>query len=131
LALDTEIVVRPTVREPDGLAMSSRNAYLSAEERAAAPVLYGALSHAREMYCTGERDAIQLVDAVRQLVENEPLARLEYVCANDAETLEPLDTLDDERPAVLSIAARFGPTRLIDNVLLTPPRRATGPLVQP
>jgi pantoate--beta-alanine ligase len=131
LALDTEIVVRPTLRDPDGLAMSSRNAYLTVEERAAAPVIYRALQKAETLYGQGERNAATLIETVGGMILREPLARLDYVAVTDAETLEPLDALDEERAALVSLAAHFGKTRLIDNVVLTPPRRTTGSLVMP
>ena len=131
LGLNSEIIVRPTLRDPDGLAMSSRNAFLSAEERAAAPVIYRALQAAQALYANGERTAAQLIETVGGLIMREPLARPDYVAVNDAETLEPLETLDEERAVLLSVAARFGATRLIDNIILTPPRRGTGPLIHP
>lgn len=131
LAMDTEVIVRPTVRESDGLALSSRNAYLNEAERAAAPVLYRALRAARDLYQEGERDALRLVQAVCKVLDREPLVRSDYVALTDAETLEPLETLDDERPALVSLAAHLGGTRLIDNAILAPARRGTGPLVQP
>jgi pantoate--beta-alanine ligase len=118
LRLPLEIVPMPTVREPDGLAMSSRNQYLSAEERRAAAVLYRALSAARERARAGERDATALVAAVRQATEAEPLVRLQYVELRDAETLAEIRRLD--RPAVLALAAFVGAARLIDNILITP-----------
>jgi pantoate--beta-alanine ligase len=116
LNMGTEIVVLPTVREPDGLAMSSRNAYLSPRERAAATVLYRALSSAKELYDSGKRDADALINKVREVVKGEPLVELEYAEAADAETLSPIEEIDGK--AVLAVAARVGRTRLIDNVLL-------------
>jgi pantoate--beta-alanine ligase len=131
LALETEVVARPTLRDPDGLAMSSRNAYLTAEERAAAPVLYRALQRAESLHTEGERAAAHLIDAVGDLILQEPLARLDYVAVTDGETLEPLEILDDERATLVSLAARFGKTRLIDNIVIPATRRATGPLTMP
>ncbi|MGC2424154.1 MAG: pantoate--beta-alanine ligase [Nitrospirota bacterium] len=116
LNMGTEIVVMPTVREPDGLAMSSRNAYLSPQERAAALVIYRALSSAKSLYDAGERHAGALIDKVRETVKGEPLVELEYAEAAEAETLSPLVEIDGK--AVLAVAARVGKTRLIDNVLL-------------
>jgi pantoate--beta-alanine ligase len=116
LNMGTEIVVLPTVREPDGLAMSSRNAYLSPGERAAATVIYRALSSARNLYDAGERHAEAFIIKVREAVEDEPLVELEYAEAADAETLSPIKEIDGK--AVLAVAARVGKTRLIDNVLL-------------
>jgi pantoate--beta-alanine ligase len=116
LNMSTEIVVLPTVREPDGLAMSSRNAYLSPRERAAALVIYRALSSAKNLYDAGERHADALIDKIREVAKGEPFVDLEYAEAADAETLSPLGEID--RKAVLAVAARVGKTRLIDNVLL-------------
>jgi pantoate--beta-alanine ligase len=109
-------VVLPTVREPDGLAMSSRNAYLSPQERAAALVIYKALSSAKNLYDAGERHADALIKKVREVAKGEPLVDLEFAVVADAETLAPLREIDGE--AVLAVAARVGKTRLIDNVLL-------------
>ena len=117
LAFDTEIVVLPTVREESGLALSSRNAHLSGEERRAAAILYRALRHAASAYAEGERSGRRLAEIVRHDVEAEPRAQLEYVGVSDADTLEKLDKLDD-RPVLISLAARFGNTRLIDNIVL-------------
>lgn len=117
LNMGLEVVVLPTVREADGLAMSSRNVYLTPEQRRAAPVLYRALCRARDMWQQGERDAERLRQAARQIIEAEPqVERLDYVSVADAETLEELDTVD--RPAMVSLAAMVGKARLIDNVLL-------------
>lgn len=117
LAFDAEIVVVPIVREESGLAMSSRNKYLNDKQHQAATVLFRALSQAREAYAKGEHDAADLIDLVRSTVESEPLARIDYVSVNDAETLAALEKLDD-RPALLSLAVFIGNTRLIDNVVL-------------
>jgi pantoate--beta-alanine ligase len=116
LALDTEIVACPIVREPDGLAMSSRNAYLSPSERRAATVLFQALSRAREMIGAGERDAARLIDAMRRLLAAEPLAFPDYVEIVDSDSLEPVTQLRKECLALLAV--RFGTTRLIDNMLI-------------
>jgi len=117
LDLPVEIVVGDTVREADGLALSSRNSYLTPDQRAEAPVLYRALSAARTAFAEGERDA----DALRRLVRTvlgEGLApATDYVSVADPHTLEELTTLTDG--ALVSLAVRFGATRLIDNVLLT------------
>jgi pantoate--beta-alanine ligase len=117
LALSTEVVACPTVREPDGLALSSRNVHLSPEERAAAPVLHRALLEGRALWERGERSADALRTRVRAALADEPLADVEYVSCADAVTLEELERID--RPALLSLAVRFGTTRLIDNELLT------------
>jgi pantoate--beta-alanine ligase len=113
LAIPTEVVTCPTVREPDGLALSSRNVHLSPEERAAAPVMYRALRAARRLWDGGERSAEALREAMWATLNEEPLAAPEYVSVADAETLAELDVAD--RPAMLSMAVRFGTTRLIDN----------------
>jgi len=118
LDFDIEMVVGPTVREPDGLAMSSRNAYLSPDDRAAAPILHRALRLAERLVGDGERDAERVRDAMRTLIESEPRVKLEYVSVADAANLDELDEID--RPALASLAARVGATRLIDNVLLQP-----------
>jgi pantoate--beta-alanine ligase len=117
LAFNTEIVVLPIVREESGLAMSSRNDYLDDEQRRAAAVLHRSLSQAREAFAEGERSATRLTELVRATIEREPLARIDYVSINDAETLARLDKIDD-RPALISLAVFVGKTRLIDNVVL-------------
>jgi pantoate--beta-alanine ligase len=116
LALPTRVVPCPTVRDPDGLALSSRNVHLSAEERRAAPVLWRALQAGSDVWAEGERSADALRGLVEGIVAAEPLARLEYVSCADARTLEELLRVDG--PALLSLAAEFGTTRLIDNVSL-------------
>jgi len=117
LAFNTEIVVLPIVREESGLAMSSRNAYLNAEQRRAAAVLHRSLSQARAAYEDGERSATRLTELLSSAIEKEPLARIDYVSVNDAETLARLDKIDD-RPALISLAVFVGKTRLIDNLVL-------------
>jgi pantoate--beta-alanine ligase len=116
LAIPTEVVAHPTVREPDGLAMSSRNVHLSPTQRAAAPVIRRALLGARARREGGERSAEALRAAMREILAEEPLANLDYVSVADASTLEELESVDG--PALLSMAVRFGSTRLIDNELL-------------
>ena len=117
LRLPTEIVVVPTMREADGLAMSSRNQYLSAEERKAAPVLFHALRKAQKMFADGERDAQTIQAAMQQIIVAEALAELDYLAVNDAQTLAPVTTLT-EQSVLISLAVRMGKTRLIDNVIL-------------
>ena len=112
--MGVEIVAVPTVREPDGLAMSSRNSYLSPEERRAAAVLWRSLSRARELFDGGERRAEVIRGEMRDVLASEPLASVEYVSVADAETLAELETID--RAAMVSLAVRIGGTRLIDNV---------------
>jgi len=117
--LPVEVIGLPTVREPDGLAMSSRNAYLSPEERRAALVVPGALALARRMVEEeGVRDAAAVRRAVEELLRGEPRARIDYVSVSDYETLEELRQID--RPALLLLAVRIGATRLIDNAMLVP-----------
>jgi pantoate--beta-alanine ligase len=116
LNFPTEIVVCPTVREPDGLAMSSRNTYLTPAERRAATVLYRALSAARARYEAGERDAEVLRTAMRALIVAEPLAHEDYVSAADPKALVELSQVQDR--VLLSLAVTIGRTRLIDNLLL-------------
>jgi pantoate--beta-alanine ligase len=111
-----EIVAVPTVREPDGLAMSSRNTYLNERERSAATVLYRALMRAQELHLEGEQDADVLRAAMLDVLASEPLAAADYVSVADPETLEELELVDSE--AMVSLAVRIGGTRLIDNVLL-------------
>ena len=111
-----EVVVCPTLREPDGLAMSSRNVYLNPEERQAATVLYRALSAAKKEFDSGQRDAELLRSILSSTIAAEPLAREEYVSAADPETLAELEQV--ENGVLLSLAVRIGKTRLIDNFLL-------------
>jgi pantoate--beta-alanine ligase len=116
LALPVDIRVLPTVREPDGLAVSSRNVYLSKDERAAAPVLYRALTAVADACEGGERNAETLRRLMTNTVSSEPLARLEYASVADVDELAELDTVD--RPALASLAVRFPSTRLIDCLVL-------------
>ena len=118
LAVDVEVVVGPIVREEDGLALSSRNVYLSPQERQAATVLRRALEKARAMYNGGENDAARLLAAIRAMVEAEPLARLDYVALTDARRLEPVTTISSDAATLISMAVFFGKTRLIDNIVL-------------
>jgi len=118
LNFDVEIVPVPTVREPDGLAMSSRNAYLSSENRKRALALNGALRAAGEVFRAGARDPRQLVEAALRWLDNTPAVQVEYIEALDAKTLEQVERI--EHPVVVAIAARVGTTRLIDNAVLSP-----------
>ena len=118
LNLPIELRVCPTVRESDGLALSSRNSYLSADERRAATVLKRGLDLAERLFSQGERDADRIRRRVRDLISSEPLAEIDYVSVADLETLDELESLD--RPALVSLAVRFGRTRLIDNTILPP-----------
>ena len=116
LNLNTEIVVRPIVREADGLAMSSRNAYLNRDERRAATVLHRALDAVRREIAGGERDAQHLQAAMRKVLDTEPLASTDYAEIVDAETLEPVTRL--RRSCLVLLAVFVGTTRLIDNLLI-------------
>jgi pantoate--beta-alanine ligase len=116
LNLDTEIVVCPVVREPDGLAMSSRNAYLQGDERRAATVLYRALNAARQEIASGEADAVRLTAVMRKVIQSELLASADYVELVDAETFEPVLRL--RRTCLALLAVFVGSTRLIDNMLV-------------
>lgn len=116
LNMDVTIVGVPIVREPDGVAMSSRNAYLNPEERKAAVVLSQALSLARELVGGGERDAGAVLGAMRDLIARERLARIDYVSAVDADTLQPVARLGDR--VLVALAVYIGKTRLIDNATL-------------
>jgi len=119
LNFDLEIIPVATVREPDGLAMSSRNAYLKPEERKQALSLSRALKAAGDRYNSGVREPVQLVQAARSILENTSGVRIEYVEAVDAETLEPLVSI--ERPVVVALAVQVGATRLIDNMVFGRP----------
>ncbi len=112
-----EVVICPIVREADGLAMSSRNVYLSAAQRQAAPVLYRALERAADAYDRGEHEPDRLRQWVQAIVENEPGGAVEYVSVADAGTLQEQYTATDQ-PLLVSLTVRFGSTRLLDNCLL-------------
>ena len=114
---DVELVLCPIVREPDGLALSSRNAYLNSEERRAATVLRRALQAACREVAAGTRDALTLQDAVRQILAQEKLARVDYVEVADADSFEPVARIGS-RPAYVLLAVFIGKTRLIDNLLI-------------
>ena len=121
LNFPVEIVVGPTVREPDGLALSSRNVYLDARERQAALVLSRALAAATARWGAGERDGAALRAAMQAVLAAEPLAHPDYVSLADPDTLAELETIPPDRPALASLAVRIGRgTRLIDNRLLEP-----------
>jgi pantoate--beta-alanine ligase len=116
LNMNLEIVTLPTIREPDGLAMSSRNTYLNPEQRKAATVLYRSLKLAQEMWLQGESDAEKLRHEMTALIKKEPPAEIDYVSIADTETLEELDTV--KPPTLVSMAVKIGKTRLIDNIVL-------------
>jgi pantoate--beta-alanine ligase len=117
LNIPVEIIACPIVREPDGLAMSSRNAYLDPQQRKAALVLHRSLVRVEALYKQGERDARRLTAAGNQILGQEPSARLDYLEIVDPDTLEAVNSI--ENPALVAIAAFVGATRLIDNVVLT------------
>lgn len=117
LAFETEIVVLPTMREDSGLAISSRNLYLDADERQSATVIHRGLRKAKDAFKQGERHGGKLEEIVRATIESELRARVDYVNVVDADTLERVEKLDD-RTILIAVAAYFGKTRLIDNILL-------------
>ena len=116
LNLDVEIVVMPIVRDPDGLALSSRNANLSIEERNAALSLHRSLAFAEERVRAGERDGKAIVEGMRRIIERGPLARVDYIACCHPETLEPFDRVDGT--VLFALAVWIGKTRLIDNALI-------------
>ena len=116
LNFPVRIVRGPTLREPDGLAMSSRNTYLSADERQQALCLRRALDRAEELHRQGERKAERIVEAMRAIIGQSPAARVDYIEVVDDSTLEPARTI--ERPCVVALAVFVGKTRLIDNAVL-------------
>jgi pantoate--beta-alanine ligase len=116
LNMNLEVIVCPTVRESDGLAMSSRNTYLTKEERVSAVVLYKSLCMAKAMYERGERDAAVIKQAMRDLISAEPAAKIDYISIADAATLDEADILGGK--ALVSLAVRIGKPRLIDNIFL-------------
>lgn len=118
LNFNTEIIIGPTVREADGLAMSSRNKYLLGAERAAATVLNRGLLKVQHQFQQGERNARTLRQLLETTIKSEPLARLDYASIADNDTLIELEQID--RPALVSLAVFIGKTRLIDNVILKP-----------
>lgn len=114
LSMPLEIRVCPTVRESDGLAKSSRNVYLTADQRAAAPVLYQALQQAEQAIQAGERDAAIIQESMARLIEEQPLAQIDYCVVVDADSLAPVSYIEND--VLLAVAVYFGKTRLIDNV---------------
>jgi len=116
LDMGLEVIAVPTVREADGLAMSSRNTYLNAEERKQAKVLYQALMLAQKLYSEGERDAGAIRRQMAELIQKQPLADIDYISIANAGTLEELEVVTT--PALVSMAVKIGMTRLIDNLVL-------------
>jgi len=117
LGFETEIVVARIVREESGLAMSSRNARLSDEERQKASIIYKALREAKIAAKEGERHTAKLAEIVRRKIETEPLAQIDYVAVVDNETLKPIDKIGEDA-VLIAVAVRFGKTRLIDNTVI-------------
>ena len=117
LGFETEIVVVPTVREESGLALSSRNAYLSEEERQKASIIYQALRDAKIAFRDGERNGSRLAQIVEEKISREPLARIDYIAVVNNQDLEPIEKIDDKE-VLLAVAVRFGKVRLIDNIVL-------------
>ncbi len=117
LGFETEIVVVPTVREESGLALSSRNAYLSEEERAKAAVIYQALRDAKLAFRNGERNASAITQIVEDKIGSEPLARVDYIAVVSNDNLEPVEKIEDNE-VLVAVAVRFGKVRLIDNIVL-------------
>lgn len=116
LNLDLEIVGMPTFREPDGLAMSSRNVYLSKEERASALTLVGSLKMAQKLYADGEKNAVKIIRQAEKIISNAPFTAIDYIKICDAATLE--DVLEIKGEVVMALAVKVGKTRLIDNSVL-------------
>ncbi|MBL7209878.1 MAG: pantoate--beta-alanine ligase, partial [Dehalococcoidia bacterium] len=116
LNMNVQVIVVPTIREDDGLAMSSRNVYLDSQDRQAATVLFRALTQAQQLWQKGEKNAELLRQAMVSLISKEPLAEVDYVSVADSQTLEELSEID--RTALASLAVRIGKTRLIDNIVL-------------
>ena len=117
ISIDTEVVVGPTVREEDGLALSSRNVYLSISERKAATALRRGLERARTLFNGGERESSRLIAAMRSVIEAEPLARIDYIAITNT-SLDHVDFIPNDEPILVSMAAYIGTTRLIDNIVL-------------
>ena len=116
LNMNLKIIIGPTIREPDGLAMSSRNVYLNAEQRKAAPILYQSLQVAKKLFTNGEKDAATILAKMSLMIQKEPLANIDYISISDTETLAELKAIDQS--ALVSMAVKFGNTRLIDNIIL-------------
>ena len=116
LNMDIEVIGLPTLREADGLAMSSRNSYLSPAQRTLAPGLYQSLVKGKELFAQGERNAATILNAVCGMIEKETAAAIDYVKLCDARTIQDIDTVTGD--AVIAVAARLGTTRLIDNIIL-------------
>lgn len=121
LNFDIEILVGPTVREPDGLAMSSRNVFLSESERAQSTVLFRSLRHAEELLRSGERHVSRIVSAMNEMITHQPSAKIDYLSIADVTSLEELSDVQERSNLVISLAVWFGTTRLIDNIQVSLP----------
>jgi len=118
LGFDIEVVGAPTVREPDGLAMSSRNTYLTPEQRTSALSLYKSLQKAQELLENGIQDAAIIIDAATELIQSRPETKIDYIAICDTETLVDIKTID--KPVLMALAVKVGKARLIDNMILNP-----------
>ncbi|HET7439895.1 MAG TPA: pantoate--beta-alanine ligase [Terriglobales bacterium] len=118
LNFPVEIVICPIVREPDGLAMSSRNVYLDSQQRRSALILYRSLQRVEELFRNGERDSAKLIAAAKEVFEQEPSVRLDYFEIVNPDSLEAVSSIF--KPALAAVAAFVGSTRLIDNIVLVP-----------
>jgi pantoate--beta-alanine ligase len=118
LNFDIAIIGAPIVREPDGLAMSSRNTYLTPAQRIAALTLYASLQDARRRVESGEKNAVKIIAAASELITSRPETTIDYIAVCDPETLDDVMTI--EQPVLMALAVKVGPTRLIDNMILTP-----------
>ncbi len=118
LNMPIEIRPCPTVREPDGLAMSTRNQYLDPDQRRQATCLHRALTRAAELIATGEKSAPAIIDVMTEIINSASQAQIDYISIVDKDLLQPLATLD--RPCLIALAVRIGPARLIDNILVDP-----------
>ncbi|OGF64520.1 MAG: pantoate--beta-alanine ligase [Candidatus Fischerbacteria bacterium RBG_13_37_8] len=116
LASDIEFIILPIVRDPNGLAFSSRNEYLTPEERNAAPILYAALMKAHERIKKGEKKAAKILSLINEMISSEPLAKIDYIEIVDLENLEPVKSI--EKTTLIALAVFFGTTRLIDNIIV-------------
>lgn len=116
LDMNLEVIGCPTVREPDGLAMSSRNAYLKSDERKAATVLYQSLKLAENLYSEGERNAVKIRHEMTSLIRQQPAANIDYISIADNETLDEVDEIT--KPVLVSLAVKIGKPRLLDNLVL-------------
>jgi pantoate--beta-alanine ligase len=116
LGFETEIITAPIVREESGLAMSSRNALLSEQERQKASIIYKALREAKILVKNGERKSVAIAEKVRQVIQSEPLAQIDYIAVVDNETLAPVEKIG-ENAVLIAVAVRIGKVRLIDNIV--------------